>query len=364
MSFWRRNMFMLVAAGGTAAFVGLILWQTPITAVGWSGVIAVLVAAVAVLGALWLAQGVYQACAECLDVLAPDSRRQRVRLDDNIMASQLEEEEIIAGALHVFLRPLLVRVVWCAGGGWLVLVYVRYQDGEALVREMYQAVLLGPVGIAGMVLSGWLAVIALGLFMLCMGRWITQRATASGVAIVAALGQAVIALGSANMVLGGMSRAMGASSVWTEGGAAAAAGGGVVGMVCGLALLFVALPDQKKLAMQGSVLVGGAFIWLYLMQFWNWSEWVRNSGSSVYNIILGWSGTGVLNFVAIPGWVCLGQPAFRDMLIGGSMRYCAEQMSSFPLEWWRLPVVLGMQVLMICGLAVVAGLAVKRRREA
>lgn len=135
---------------------------------------------------VWACQGLFQAVVDALLVLAPPSRRtHHLTVDDLGAITLLGDREIVAGALAILLPPLLVRqavgaMLLCAG----MLLFEYVSNGLGPGGNIYTALAFVPLTVAALVLSGTLALTALLLFLLALGRDMRPALASAGAMIM------------------------------------------------------------------------------------------------------------------------------------------------------------------------------------
>jgi hypothetical protein len=138
----------------------------------------------------WLLEGLSTMVVMALGVLAqPAGRKLQLNLDDSSAITLLKDEEIIAGAVRVILTPILGRIFLGACLVWFGVFCASLTSlidrGETV--QMASCLLLAPLFLPVVTISGAISALLVVLYMLALGRGLMSGTLIGAAGLLTAL---------------------------------------------------------------------------------------------------------------------------------------------------------------------------------
>lgn len=316
------------------------------------------------LGALvYLTNAIYETALQVMGLLAVPGLKVRGLVVDDLCATTLvTDREVVVAMVRLCWPRLALGSLMVAGVFWLILLAVhgaeyliewRWPGGD---MELLQVALFGPLTIAGIALSGALAGLIYILFMLAAGEGLGNPLYASAAGVVAALAH----LAQVPSVAGS---AIGLADSATSGyysGPETVPGVGLAAAVV-IVLLFSFLLARMADWPRARPFIPGCaplllplgLLLIAIFLLWNETALGDYMTAATLEYTIGWGAVSLANCFAAPLPGCFGAATFDEWL---------TFWQTAPFEFWRFPLLILQQAVMIAIAAHFARRAVHRRR--
>lgn len=312
---------------------------------------------------VFLANAIYETALQVMGLLAVPGLKVRGLVIDDLCATTLvSDREVVVAMVRLCWPRLALGSLAVAGVFWLILLAVH--GGEYLIEwrwpggdmELLMVALFGPLTIAGITLSGALAGLIYILFLLAGGEGLGSALYASAAGVVAALAHLVLVPSVAGMAIGLADSATSSYYAGPETVAGLALAAAVV-IVLLFSFLMARMADLPRLRpfIPGCAPLLLPLGLLLITFFLLWNEGFLGDHMTAANVeyAMGLAAISMANGFAVPLPGCFGAATFDDWL---------TFWQTAPFEFWRLPLLILQQAVMIALAAHFARRAVHRRR--
>ncbi|GEM_PF-2413393 len=366
---WKRRLpyviILALALGGLLIPLYLtIIWSGPPDYEMLAGFALGFLLAALGLGALvFLTNAIYETALQVMGLLAvPGLKVRSLVIDDLCATTLISDREVVVAMVRLCWPRLALGSLMVAAVFWLILLAI--QGGEYLIEwrwpaddpELLMVVLFGPLTIAGITLSGALAGLIYILFLLAAGEGLGNTLYASAAGVVAALAHLAQVPSVAGSAIGLADTATSGYYAGPETVAGLALAATLV-IVLLFSFLLARMADWPRarpfIPGCAPLLLPLGLLLIAVFLFWNEPALGDYMTAATLEYTLSWGGVSLANCLAVPLPGCFGAATFDDWL---------TFWGTAPFEFWRFPLLVVQQLVMIAVAAWYARRAVRRRR--